>query len=672
MKPIINKLKNITNYNYNYIFIALIIVLATFLKVPHLVELSIYGDEAFSVFHSQQTLSELFDRLLKDTNPPLYFAILHYWIALFGIGVVYVKALSVLFSIGTSVMLFVLANKHLNKVSAVFVSIMYLFSDIHFDYSHQVRAFSMVLFLCSVSIYLFLEISTTKKKKLWIILSIVNLALLFTHYLTAFFIVSQAIFSLFLFKNNKKACLNILYSYILSFILFLPWVGVVINNLPEAGSFWLETVKYKDLKYALEKLAEDKSLRDIYLWISLISLPLIVINTKVKIFEEKFKPSFVFMLLIYTFIPIGLCYWVSLYSPAFQFRYILYCSLTWLLLIGYLIGSLNLNVWIKLLITIPFFTYQIKHFHPKDRGVENWSEAIQRFNTLKTENTISFITAGYKSTDFSYYYNPNIFKNYNSTEELLEKDNIYPIYTSFDFDKIGWSNYNKVLLIQSHHLVVDKENSIEQYLSNKFEMCKVYGTDKSVKTIVFVKKGNKCDNFETLKKEKANKDICEKWDITFEKNKFNSEQRFIFSSDMEYKADCDLRFELSNNFAVSDSLSNLISSKEPFSLTLDKNVTELKEVNIQASLYLEQECNAVYVVSLEKAGKPVFREDMYFGNLIKTYNQWSKINLGVVIPSNITGEYKLKIYVWNEKECDVFLDDITYSLTANKVTDSAI
>src|ERR1035437_10050808 len=88
---------------------------------------SIYGDEAYSIFHAQKPLSELTAVFLHDQNPPLHILLLHFWMQIFGISDVSAKAFSVVLSVLCGIVLFLFAKKFLNKQIAVIASVLFLF-----------------------------------------------------------------------------------------------------------------------------------------------------------------------------------------------------------------------------------------------------------------------------------------------------------------------------------------------------------------------------------------------------------------------------------------------------------------------------------------------------------------------------------------------------------------
>src|SRR5260221_12016 len=76
----------------------LIFLVNLFLKSYQISNETIYGDEANSIYVSQQSFSKILAYMQYDQNPPAYFIILHLWIKLTGVSDISLKFLSIIFS----------------------------------------------------------------------------------------------------------------------------------------------------------------------------------------------------------------------------------------------------------------------------------------------------------------------------------------------------------------------------------------------------------------------------------------------------------------------------------------------------------------------------------------------------------------------------------------------
>ena len=103
----------ITEKRSYQILLLVIVGLHLIVKFGSINLLELQGDESYSVFHAQQSLLELLHTFYHgEGNPPLYYLFLHFWIQVFGIGLVAVKSLNIIISIGTANLLFKLTKKN--------------------------------------------------------------------------------------------------------------------------------------------------------------------------------------------------------------------------------------------------------------------------------------------------------------------------------------------------------------------------------------------------------------------------------------------------------------------------------------------------------------------------------------------------------------------------------
>ncbi len=474
-------IERILNKYFDAFFLFLFLCISIYYKVYLIQNHIIFGDDAFSIFHAQKSLNELIKVLSTDRNPPLYFIILHGWIKLFGIGAFQVKVLSSIFSILTFVALYIFSKQYFNRLTAFFTSITFFFSDVHFDYAFEVRAYPLVLLLTIVSSYYFFNLIHQKKIKNIVILSLVNLSLLFTHYITIFFIISQLLASVFFILRDRSLLKYICISYFITALFYLPYVGVVINNLPTTKRFWLQEPTFQDLQFVFLKLCEDYVLQNVYMFILIISCIFYLIKDKIQNITTIPWEKYLFGCILFIF-PVISCFITAKFTPIFQLKYVLFSSFGVIISTGYFISKLCLPNFLKVLFIIPFIGWNIYHFDPTQRISENWKSTAEMVQTQKTPNTLTIICAAYKSIDFCYYYNPSYFKDYKKTINNLLSEHIIPVYTIRDLDNISFENIDKVIYIDSHRKVVDPNNSVYQFLESKYPLSENHrqGTDINI------------------------------------------------------------------------------------------------------------------------------------------------------------------------------------------------
>lgn len=117
------------------------------------------GDEPFTVYWSLRPLSALFGMLRTENNPPLYFLIMHAWLKLVPLDPAWIRLPSALFSTLTVWPLFLLARRLGGGLAAVTVGLLFTFSQHHYAFAHEARAYSLLVLACTWAAWQLLRLS---------------------------------------------------------------------------------------------------------------------------------------------------------------------------------------------------------------------------------------------------------------------------------------------------------------------------------------------------------------------------------------------------------------------------------------------------------------------------------------------------------------------------------
>jgi uncharacterized membrane protein len=448
------------NTIYLYIFIISITILHAFTKFLFIGQESLYTDEPYSIFYAQQSLKAIYNQCLQDSNPPLYLFILHFWIKLFGISSVAAKSLSVVANIGTALLIIAFAKKYLNTTSLIIASIIFLFSNIQFYYSHEIRTYALLGFFIVASFYTYLHVLTKPTQWSLLLLGFINVAILFLHYTAIYMHIAQGISALFYFNSHRKGFWFYVYSQILSIVLFLPWIHVVFANTP-TGKGWLKSPNIVELKYVLYTLANNKL--NFYVITIVFIIFILILLFQRKYISQQFNYKIFILLTLWFIIPIFGNFFVSQYFPSFIIRTVLYSSIGLFLLIGYMISSIHYNIYIKYTIILFILFICIKQFNIKQHGPENWNKMIPKIKEIKNDNTIIIVSPWWNFKVFSYYYNRSIFEDFTNTLQLLSNENIHFVNDSTNIKNIDIINYDTIILLKCRPPV----DNIDAYIESK-------------------------------------------------------------------------------------------------------------------------------------------------------------------------------------------------------------
>ncbi len=655
-----NKLNSL-NSKYWGIVLAVVVILNLIIRFLALPTESIYGDEGFTIFFSQQTPQLLFDRLMYDRNPPLYFFMLHYWIKVFGIGSFYLKGFSALMSTGTAFFLFKLSDRYLNRLSAIIVSILFLFSEVQMMISHELRAFALVGFLTALSFYLFLN--TLKREKKWSLagLAIVNVLLMFTHYIAVFVPVVEFIAGLLFFKSAKKGFKYLIISFVISVVLYLPWAKIVFENIPEAGTFWLAIPGLPELRYIFEKFSVNMTFLKIHTALVVGFGFLVIFDKKRRFLSEKFDVKIFILLLLWYILPVIGDFLIAQFTPVFRLRYVLFSSLGFYLLLAYIVSSLRINIIVELALILLILYIPFRSFHVYRDVSENWKKLVPEVMKLQPENNIVLISAWYKFRDFTYYYNRDYFSDYENTISHLGDDDIYCLNDSSGFRTIDYSKAPRIILISSHTQIVDSEKTIDKFLkSHKYKLCDEFGVP-GIEVAVYNQEFLSCDSLVAIQQISELPDKCAEWKKSVFRDVQTNDTVTSYFNNIEYDSACDIPKNISSLKAYSGFSSCLVNDSLPYSSTFKANLVDiptLHSVKVSLNVLTNVNSKAALVISIDRGNKSLFREVHFFAGDAVSENEWYEVTKSVKIPEVKDKEAVLKVYIWNPSGDDAFVDDI--------------
>ncbi|MDA0698903.1 MAG: glycosyltransferase family 39 protein, partial [Chloroflexi bacterium] len=161
---------------------AALVLLAFALRVAGVQRQDLWGDEAFSVRFSAQALPQIVQPGV-ETHPPLYHALLHYWMAAAGNRPLAVRYLSVLTGTLLVATCCNLGRSVFPRAVGVTTAAVASVSAFGIYYSQEARMYALAALLCALATLLVLrhQARPRQTERLWAWLLAVTLAL-FTHY----------------------------------------------------------------------------------------------------------------------------------------------------------------------------------------------------------------------------------------------------------------------------------------------------------------------------------------------------------------------------------------------------------------------------------------------------------------------------------------------------------
>jgi hypothetical protein len=636
----------------------LVIVANLIIRLMGLPSESLNGDDAFSVFFAQQSIENLYERLMYDRNPPFYFFLLHFWIKLFGLNSIVLKGLSVLFSIGTAFFLLKLSTRYFNKLTAILVSILFILSNVWLMASHELRAFSLVGFLTVLSFYYYLNTIKQSRISCAIGLTITNLLLLFSHYISFYIPILQFLCSFLFLRENKKGFRYYIYSQVAALILYFPWLKIVIDNIPDQGSFWLTTAGLQRLNTVFTNLSGNALIWNIHLIFLGSFILLFLIDKKKRFIKREFDIKLAFILLLWYLFPILMNYFMGQFTPIFRLMYLLYASLGLILILSYIISDLKIHYVFKLTLIIVLLYFPLKIFTPYRHVNENWKDIVPKVMKLKDDNTVVLICDWPKHRSFAYYYNLEIFNDYKNIIPELRKNNIHAIGDSNTLKTVVYNWADKIIYARSHDNVGDPQNTNVALLNrNNYKLCKRFGRDM-LHVEIYLKDSIPCDSLIPVHIFPG--ENCGMWKKALVSTFYNDKLVRYFN-DMENDPDCELvRNRINSPVYQGKYAAIVVDSLEycsPLILPIQE-IDTISEINISLMAFMENFNDACIVCSIDGTIRSVFWTSYDMKNSIKNLNTWEKVSTTIKLPERRGKNTELRVYIWNPNPDPVYIDDV--------------
>src|SRR5579859_3561353 len=176
------------------LLLALILGLAFLIRIWNITKESFWADEGWTMILSKgQSLADVVQTMSQDQHPPLYFALMHYWIALTGNSEFTTRFLSLMWSVLGVAFIYRIGADCFSRGTGAIAALMLALADNDTYLAQDARHYTQMAALASCSTLFYLRYfrkPTRTNGILWLLSSV---ALMYTHYLGAFILLIQLI-----------------------------------------------------------------------------------------------------------------------------------------------------------------------------------------------------------------------------------------------------------------------------------------------------------------------------------------------------------------------------------------------------------------------------------------------------------------------------------------------
>jgi len=144
--------------------VIIITLIGGFLRALLLGTKGMWLDETISVWLASRSVVDMLQWIVKiDQNPPLYYLLLHYWIALNGDTPYSVRMLSALIGAGTIPIIYLIGKRMSGVVMGLAAALFLALSPFHIYLAQETRMYTLLTFNAAVAIYALVRLLTDSR-----------------------------------------------------------------------------------------------------------------------------------------------------------------------------------------------------------------------------------------------------------------------------------------------------------------------------------------------------------------------------------------------------------------------------------------------------------------------------------------------------------------------------
>jgi hypothetical protein len=146
------------------LLVIVITLVGGLLRVFALGNKGMWLDEAFSVWLANHNVADMLQWIVKiDQHPPLYYLLLHYWIALNGDAPGSVRLLSALFGAGTIPIIYLIGKRISGALMGLAAAVFLALSLFNIYFAQETRMYTLLMFNAAVAIYELVRLLTDSR-----------------------------------------------------------------------------------------------------------------------------------------------------------------------------------------------------------------------------------------------------------------------------------------------------------------------------------------------------------------------------------------------------------------------------------------------------------------------------------------------------------------------------
>ncbi|HEY3116032.1 MAG TPA: glycosyltransferase family 39 protein [Chloroflexota bacterium] len=216
-----------------------ITALAVGLRLNGLDRKSVWYDESITALFARQSLQGVLDSAYGDTNPPLYYLVMHVWLPLTW-NDFWLRLPSAIFSAGavTATVLFgrSLRGWSLGLLAGLFTAL----APFAIDLGQEARSYGLLTLLTVISVWVLFEACRSGQKRWWAVYVAATIGAVYTHNYGWFLVGAESICALGYLIWSRRWDWGPLASFLAIGAAYLPWLPALMYQarLATSGAIW--------------------------------------------------------------------------------------------------------------------------------------------------------------------------------------------------------------------------------------------------------------------------------------------------------------------------------------------------------------------------------------------------------------------------------------------------
>jgi hypothetical protein len=284
------------------------------------------GDEPFTVYWSQRPLGELFAMLRTENNPPLYFLLIKAWSQLVPFTAAWLRMPSAAFSVLAVWPLFRLGERLGGRVVGVAAALLFTFSNYHYGFAHEVRAYTLFMLLATTGMWLLMRGAKKPNNgiRAMLGLSALNVVMVYTHFF-GWLAIGVQLLSVLVLPELRHLRRNYVFGLMNTAAWYSPYAATFFERASTSVSkgTWVDVPPAEELYNMVWRWSNAPVLAVLFLLVIIAG----IVRSKAHDLGMRIA-------LLWTFVPLLGMFLVSQWVPMFLDRYLVYAAPGFALLVA--------------------------------------------------------------------------------------------------------------------------------------------------------------------------------------------------------------------------------------------------------------------------------------------------------------------------------------------------